>query len=206
MRTKPEGRYHHGDLRRALVDAALEVVAEHGTGALGLREVARRVGVSHAAPKHHFADKSALLVAVGTRAFAELADAMDRAAAAAGNDAVARLKASGVAYVRFAAERPALFRLMFGGELASVRDEAMQAESRRAFDVLVRAATGVAGPTASADEIELIVTTAWSVVHGLALLWLDGHLGERSRRGGKAAILRLATRVTDLVARAVQAA
>ncbi len=206
MSRKTADRYHHGDLRRALVDAALEVVAERGTGALGLREVARRVGVSHAAPTHHFADKAALIAAVGARAFGDLADAMNAAAAAAGNDAVARLKAAGVAYVRFAAERPALFRLMFGGELASVGDPALKRESRRAFDVLLDAASGVAGAGASPDQVELVVTTAWSVVHGLSLLWLDGHLGRRSRGGGKAGILRAATRVTDLVARAVQGA
>lgn len=202
-RPASKDRYHHGELRKALVDAALALVGEGGTGALSLREVARRVGVSHAAPKHHFPDKAALLAAVGARAFADLADSMQRATAAAGDDATAQLKASGVAYVRYAVQHPALFRLLFGGELSLATDPELDAQSRRAFEVLVRSATAAAGKDASAGDVELLVTSAWSVVHGLSLLWLDGHLGSKAGRRGDAEIARLATRVTDFLARAL---
>lgn len=200
---KPRGRYHHGDLRRALVDASREIIAQQGAQALSLRGVARRIGVSHAAPLHHFADKRELLAAVATEGFDELAAAMQRAADGAGADPRKRLNATGVAYVRFAAEHGALFRVMFGGDLPRKATPALEQSSRAAFQILVDAAReAVAAGNGRADEQELrvVTTAAWSVVHGLALLWLDGHL--RETPGG---IANLAERVTAFLSRALQA-
>lgn len=201
---KADHPYHHGDLRAALVDAAYELVERDGADALSLREVARRVGVSHAAPKHHFRDKAALLAAVGARAFDELAATMEQARRRAGDDPLARLTSAGVAYVSFAASHPALFRSMFGGALAGAADAEVRARSRRAFEVLVDAASHAAGPSATPAELRVLVTAAWSAVHGLSLLWLDGRLGRRARAGGGEAIGRLATEVTGLLAEAVR--
>src|ERR1700733_5513657 len=119
-RAKPAAKraYHHGDLRAALVAAAVQILEKDGEGALTLREVARRVGVSAAAPYHHFADKHAILAAVGEEGFSHLADAMEEAQATSGPKTRDTLRAMGVAYVRFAVRHPSHFRVMFSGILA----------------------------------------------------------------------------------------
>jgi len=116
------GRYHHGDLRRALLDAALAVLTEADSRALTLREVARRAGVTHAAPYRHFTDKEALLAAVAEEGFHTLSEAMREAMGRAGDDPVERLEALGVGYVRFALAHPAHFEVMFGPELSWDRE------------------------------------------------------------------------------------
>ncbi len=197
---KPRGRYHHGDLRRALVDASREIIAEQGAGALSLRGAARRLGVSHAAPLHHFKDKRELLAAVAAQGFDELATAMQRAEDRAGSDPRKRLNATGVAYVRFAAEHGALFRVMFGADLPRDATAALEQSSKAAFQILVDAAREVVSESGVGDEeLPVVTTAAWSVVHGLALLWLDGHLHDTP--GG---IASLAERVTALLSRALE--
>src|SRR6476661_4198967 len=104
--------YHHGDLRPALLQASLALIEEDGIGALSLREVARKAGVSHNAPYHHFKDRGSLLAALAEDGFATLAREM-AAARAAAPDAQARLEACGLAYIRFALESRARFKLMF---------------------------------------------------------------------------------------------
>src|SRR5271154_1132897 len=112
-RTRRTASYHHGDLRDALVRAGRTILEEDGLAVLSLRRVARTAGVSPAAPYHHFADKQALLDAVATQGFDALTSAMETRMAKE-TDPDARLDASGVGYVVFAVENPALFRLMFG--------------------------------------------------------------------------------------------
>ncbi|HYW04788.1 MAG TPA: TetR/AcrR family transcriptional regulator [Gammaproteobacteria bacterium] len=169
--------YHHGDLRRALLGAALDLLARKGPAALSLREVARRVGVSHAAPYRHFADRDALVAAVAQEGFEELARAMG--AAVSGPAApLDRMRAMGHAYVRFALERPAHFRVMFS----------MDADAREAYPALARAADNTydrllaevragqrAGIVRDTDP-EALADTVWAAVHGLAVLLLDGQL------------------------------
>src|SRR5258708_6887496 len=104
--------YHHGDLRRALLDAALALLEKSGVEALTLREGARRVGVTAGAPYHHFADKEAIVASVAEEGFVELGEAMAAARDAA--DPASRLGAMGRSYVRFAVAHPAHFRVMFG--------------------------------------------------------------------------------------------
>src|SRR5512133_2304967 len=116
---KPPGRYHHGELRRALLDASLAVIERDGVSALSLRELARRLGVSHAAPAHHFPDKAALLVEIAREGYERFGAALAAAADAAPDDD-ARLAAIGRAYVDFALAHPATFRVMFGRELAEL--------------------------------------------------------------------------------------
>src|SRR5918996_5208054 len=119
--------YHHGDLRRALLDTALEAVGEQGPAALSLRDVARRAGVSHAAPTHHFRDKTALLTTLAAEGWSLLADSL-RVAAAAGGD-FAEL---GVAYVVFATSHPAHFAVMRAPGLARADDPDLEAAMGRA--------------------------------------------------------------------------
>ena len=171
-------RYHHGDLRHALVQASLELLEAEGMAALTLREVARRLGVSHAAPKHHFADKAALEAALAAHGFAALTDAMTEAAARAGKSPLKRLTATGVAYVRFAVHHPQQFRLMFSAPLDCDGVAELREASERAFSVLreaVRAVLEEHGVHEPRRDL-VVLTGAWSSVHGLATLWVDGRL------------------------------
>lgn len=165
--------YHHGDLREALIQAGLSLLAECGDpAALGLREAARRVGVSQAAPYAHFHDKRDLLAAVAERGFRMFTKSMTAAAAAlpAGNE---RLSAIGRGYVAFARANPALYRLMFGPNLA-IDDTApsLAAAGEAAFAVLVESLGG----DPQAPQTAASALAAWSFAHGLALLLIDGRL------------------------------
>jgi AcrR family transcriptional regulator len=173
--------YHHGDLRRQLIDAALALLAETGSADFTLRSLARRIGVSHAAPYAHFADREAVLAEIARLGFGMLATAMRKAAARHTADPSARLVAIGVAYVCFGYRHPAHYRLMFGPELVS---------GSAAYQVL--ADTMAAFPGAGATG----ALAAWSLVHGLTLLTIDrkaqlGALSERSVRALAEAASRL---------------
>ena len=177
--------YHHGDLPAALVRAAEEILEKQGVGALTLREVARKAGVSHNAPYHHFRDRGSLLAALAEEGFAELAREMAEARAKA-PDARTRLEACGLAYVRFALRSPARFKLMFRPELAAPSEEgAVARASNPALQTLAGAieeaqAAGLAPP---GDPMPLVLAN-WSAVHGLASLWLDGPLARTHRLFG----------------------
>jgi AcrR family transcriptional regulator len=162
--------YHHGDLRRALLDAAVELIGEVGPTDVSLRELARRVGVSHAAPAHHFGDKPGLLTAVAAEGFDLLADELGRAHQATGS-----FLEVGVAYVRFAVVHRPYFEVMFRPDLYRADDPAMRAAERRASELLYGPVTEVSGGDASFDNLRAGVA-AWSIVHGLATLWLNGNL------------------------------
>ena len=158
--------YHHGDLRRALVDAATKVVAKEGVAAVTLREVARLAGVSHNAPYRHFDGLSALLAAVATEGFEEFGARL-REAAEGEPDAKLRRTAIGRAYLRFALDNPKLYLLMFGAELDKQQHPDLRAASDEAFSVLT-STLARAGRAGHADAIN-----AWAFVHGLAHLVLD---------------------------------
>jgi len=187
--------YHHGNLRDALVEAALQVLAETGTESLTLREVARRAGVSHAAPAHHFGDASGLVAAVAARGYRELAAEMKRGATADSNPVVA-LRAAGLAYVEFAMRRPDLFRMMFHPAVAdkSAFPELEEA-SGTTFDFLLARITVCqhAGLVRPGDPRGLALS-AWSTVHGLAVLAASDQLRAKGFREG---IRRLGENVTQ---------
>ncbi|WEV24029.1 TetR/AcrR family transcriptional regulator [Streptomyces sp. 71268] len=162
-----ERSYHHGDLRRALLTATAAAIADKGPTALSLRDLARRAGVSHAAPAHHFGDKAGLLTALAAEGYAMLADALG----AAGGD----LLDSGVAYVRFAIEHRAHFEVMFQPGLYHPDDPEVAAARERADRALTTALS--ARPSHPRDEdTEATQLAAWSVAHGFAALWLSGAL------------------------------
>lgn len=171
-------RYHHGDLRRAMLDAALRLVETQGVEALTLRAAARRAGVSPAAPYRHFASKQALLAAVAEEGFRALTDAMRQAAAPHGDEPLVRLRAIGLGYVRFARGHASHFRVMFGRELADrSADPTLREAAGEAFSLLVGAIAGcqAAGLVRPGDPQELGLS-AWSMVHGLAALLIDGQI------------------------------
>jgi AcrR family transcriptional regulator len=170
------GRYHHGDLLRALLDAALELVKEHGPSGITLREAARRAGVTHAAPYRHFADKEALLAALAEEGFRRLRAEVEAAIAEAGG--LLRSEAIGVSYVRFARNNPSQFRVMFGSEVGDKRryPSLMQAD-QAVFDLLSQAirAAQEAGELPAGNPARMGLVS-WSMLHGVASLVVDGQL------------------------------
>jgi AcrR family transcriptional regulator len=174
--TKADRRnYHHGDLRAALIEAGLKLLEERHGDDIGLREVARAVGVSATAVYRHFPDKAALLRALAAEGLAQLAAAQHAACDAAGGGA-AGFAATGRAYIRFALASPALFRLTFShppehDPMTDTLDGVPEA-----FRLLRENAALVAPPGAGADVIKLIALDAWGKVHGLAMLMLDGQV------------------------------
>lgn len=177
--------YHHGDLRHALIGAAVEVITESDVSALSLRGLARRVGVTYAAPYHHFKDKNELLAEVAADGFRRMAEEMDRQLAALppDADAVARLSAQGRGYIVFATGHPGHYRVMFRDDLADAdaypdRDGAANA----CYGRLLQSVRAVLPDGAGEDEIMRMAATVWSTVHGAAGLWNDG--GMRAKMDG----------------------
>jgi AcrR family transcriptional regulator len=161
--------YHHGDLRAALVRAAIELLEESGETELSLRAVARRAGVSPAAPYRHYADREALVSAVAAVGYRELAERL--AAAHPSPSTPEQLASVAIAYVQFALERPALFRIMFGEPCDRDNDERVAATA--AVSQYLRAIVERTFPQA---DTEALATAVWALVHGLAFLHLDGKL------------------------------
>lgn len=183
--------YHHGALREALIEASESLLAERGPEGFSLREVARRSGVSPAAPAHHFGDVAGLLAAVATQAFEGLHAALEAGNQRGGNDPVARLREQGLAYVGFALRQPGRFGLMFRGGLR--KDEPLVRAAHAAFTTLedgVRALFDLpAGMPLTPAQWQALIAT-WSVVHGFAHLALAGQF-ERALPGlGREVLLR----------------
>ncbi len=168
----PPHPYHHGDLRRALLDAAQAIVDTDGSEALTLRNCARAAGVSHTAPRHHVGDLRGLRTALATRFWAELADDMDHVAATtpAPRD---RLRLQGQAYVSYATRFPARYRLMIRREDLDETSEALLQAQHRTGQHLSANITALVGIEPAADQLLL----AWATVHGLAELIVTGQCG-----------------------------
>lgn len=165
--------YHHGDLKNALLEAARNILEEEGLAALSLRAVARRAGVSHAAPYRHFPNHEALLVELSTEGFVELRGeiAAVKAMQGAQPDRIAEL---GAAYMRFVAKRPALARLMFGPQLPN----------RDTFPELGAAADAIGTEIGHAVEDSALGLAVWAAMHGLAMLVLENVIDLGQRRSG----------------------
>ncbi len=181
--------YHHGDLRQTLIDATEQLLAERGPEGFSLREVARRSGVSPAAPAHHFGDSEGLLAAVATTAFEALFVEIEAGRARGGDDPVARLREQGVGYVRFALRYPGRFKLMFRSGLRP--DVALSQAAHSAYVALedsVRALLGKAEGAPLDAAARQAFWSIWSVVHGFAHLALAGQFDARPEGYGATSV------------------
>ena len=173
--------YHHGDLPRAMLQEAVRTIQTDGLAALTLRGVGARLGVSRTALYRHFADKQALLAAVAAEGFRTLRDDL-LAAWQASPHGPARMDAMGVAYVRFAVTHPSHYRVMFGGAVPGDAEKTPADESTDAFAVLVDAIVAQqAAGFVRRDEPRQLALYVWAVVHGVAMLALDGMLPAAAR-------------------------
>ena len=198
----PAKTYHHGDLRHAMLDAVAEVVREHGIAQVSLREVARRVGVSHSAAIHHFGNKAGLLTTFAAQGYVDMAETvLASVSEARPEDGPAMLEASGRGYVRFALREPERFQAMFELHHLKPNDPVFTAARDTAYSLLSRAIgrccdEGYIAPS----EAGVIGAAAWSLTHGLAALWISGRLGARI---GETDPERLAEKVTRLFVNSV---
>ncbi|MCZ8376979.1 MAG: TetR/AcrR family transcriptional regulator [Beijerinckiaceae bacterium] len=168
--------YHHGNLKTALVEAGLALLEERGLGDLSLREIAARVGVSHTAPKNHFGSLKGLLTAIAAEGFRRHAAALEAGLKPA-DGPIERLQAAAEGYVRFARENPALFRLMFSGDLCDFNDPDLTAAASASYGILARLAGQLeAGPADAGHRQTRMETLLWSLVHGYATLANEGQL------------------------------
>jgi AcrR family transcriptional regulator len=184
---KRADRYHHGDLRRALLQAAVRTIGDHGIDALTLRGVGSALGVSRTALYRHFRDKAALLAAMGAEGFrtlrAELNESWER-----GGRGQRGFKAMGVAYVQFAVAHPSHYRVMFGEHHAMFGADIFGAEypdlaqeSTGAFQVLVDGIVELQGRhLARRDDPRQMAMFVWATTHGVAMLAIDGRLGREA--------------------------
>jgi AcrR family transcriptional regulator len=168
--------YHHDNLRRTLLDAAVALIGEVGPRAFTLREVARRAGVSHNAPYRHFPSKDELLRAVAIEGFERLTAVMTKSAAK-GKTALHRLQLSGCGYVDFALRWPHHFLVMFDLSKQNLADCPGDPVGKNAFDVLINGVVAAqqSGQLPKADPLRQ-AWTAWSLVHGIAKLAVSGNL------------------------------
>ena len=174
---KPRRPYHHGNLRRGLLDEALATIRAEGVDRLTLREIGTRLGVSRTALYRHFADKRALLAAVATEGFRTLRQHLEAAWAEGGRNRAA-FEAMGTAYIRFAIANSSHYRVMFGGSIdPKVCGPELAAEAAGAFQALVDALSSLqrAG-IVRADDTLTTARYVWAVVHGVSMLAINGQL------------------------------
>lgn len=190
-RTKP---YHHGNLREALLEAAIRLIAEVGPTAFTLREVARRARVSHNAPYRHFRDRNDLMAAVAAEGYRELTRAMMEAAGSK-TDALERLKSAGLGYVAFALRRPEHFAVMFDAPISERKNLESAEAAKQAFLTLLGFVKSCqdSGRLPAGDSHQMALL-AWTMVHGIAKLGITGRLPFRSNTE----ILKFAGFVIDL--------
>jgi AcrR family transcriptional regulator len=174
---KPKDGYHHGDLREALLAAAEEELDEKGVEGFTLRGCAKRAGVSHAAPAHHFKDADGLLTALAAVGFARFTAAMTARRSAAPADPRERLIALGLGYIDFATSEPALFRLMFASGRPDFDDPDLQQIAMNSLRQLIHGVGAIRGSADPGDKAAMLdVAAAWSMVHGIADLALSGRM------------------------------
>jgi AcrR family transcriptional regulator len=174
---RPVGTHFEGDLRAVLLARAVEALADVGVDRLSLRDVARRAGVSHAAPAHHFGDKAGLLTEIATEGFRRFADHLYRAAQVRTDDPLIRLEALGRAYVRFAEQSPGHFEVMFRPALFHREDPEYQQASARAYGELRSQVEACQAARWRAEvDTDSLTAAVWSLVHGTVELRSHGAL------------------------------
>jgi len=195
--TSAKGAYHHGNLRQVLLDEALAALRKHGAENLSLRDLARAIGVSQAAPYRHFPDKDSLLAQIAAQGYGELARAMRAASDQARSAGTSGLQAAGVSYVHFALRHPEQYRLMFGSyRIDQARHIDLVRAANDAYGVLLETVQeGVESAELRDEPVEIVAAAAWSIVHGLASLIIDDKLGAKGSRD----VTAIAGRVTGLL-------
>jgi len=164
--------YHHGALKAAMVEAALKLIAKHGPRGFSLSEAARLAGVSVGAPYRHFEDKEALLREIAAQGFVELFERIEAAAKTSPEDPRKRLVAIGMAYVRFAVERPSHFQVMFDSAIHRRRDPAVDVPADRSFQLLAETVHEAAAKKDVGSE-ETLTAAIWALMHGHAMFAMD---------------------------------
>lgn len=167
--------YHHGDLREALIAAAVGLLEEKGLSGFTLRQCARHAGVSHAAPAHHFATAADLVAEIAARGYERFVAALGKAADEADVSPLVRLQAMGRAYVAFALANPAVYGLMFRSGAGSLQSPHLRTASTAAWQQLCDAVAAVLG-TQHQNEVIAKASAVWALVHGTATLMLDRKL------------------------------
>jgi AcrR family transcriptional regulator len=193
-------RYHHGDLPNALRGAAVDVIAEQGLGHFSLREVARRAGVSHTAPAHHFGDVRGLLTSVAIEGFDTLYDVTSAAAAREANPAE-RIATMGEAYVSLATSSPAHCQVMFRTDVIDTDDPRLMEAGLRSYGVLHDAVRDLIETEGLDADVDTAVELCWAAMQGLVVLEpklavIDGHAG-REPLATRDRIRRLTTLMLD---------
>jgi AcrR family transcriptional regulator len=181
MRDPPRG-YHHGNLREALISAALELIAKKGTAGFTFAEAARFAGVSPAAPYRHFRDRDELMASVALRGFEQFEAALMRAWDGGRPDAFVALDRLGLAYLEFARAQPAFYSAMFEAGVPVGSNELLRDAGERAFAVLRAAADKIccAMPAAGRPPALMVALHIWAMAHGVASLFGRGDGGQRS--------------------------
>jgi len=180
-----QGNYHHGDLRNAMIQAALRLVEREGPQGFSMRQAAREAGVAPSAPYRHFEDKAALMTAVAEVALEELMERTTHAVEQAGDDPIEQYRASGIEYVVFAAERPAHFRVLHDTDYADASQSPLLAEYHERSDALMHAVLAHADTAGQLDASlgpEVIELAASTMMYGLARRIVDGHFGHEINR------------------------
>ena len=173
-RLKP---YHHGNLRAALLEAAEAELAAQGIEGFSLRGVAKRAGVSHAAPAHHFGDGNGLLTSLAAEGYRRFVAAQEAREKQAATDALSQLVASGMGYIDFAMAHPALFRLMFSSNRPDHAAPDLSAAGSAAFQRLIDNVRRLRGVDPVKDRVSMLgVMSSWAIVHGLADLLIAGRM------------------------------
>ena len=178
---KKEQSYHHGNLREALIGAALDLISLKGVKALTLREIAKRANVSHSAPYRHFKDKEAILFAVAKEGFDMLVRETQKRFEKIPDDPLAQFLESGMAYIDFAISHSSHFRVMFGlGESTGEIPADLAESSKQSFMILYESIVNCQEKNLvkKGDPLELSIS-AWSIVHGFSMLYLEGYIGKK---------------------------
>ena len=167
--------YHHGDLKNALLDAALALLEETGLDSLSLRAVANRVGVSHAAPEHHFPTRKHLLTALATVGFIRFEAAMRKGRKNSSADNADQMRGAMHGYLEYAAENPGLFRLMFTNSMLNWDNPDLKTAASASYQQLAEISAPAAAHMGltSPDDIRRIEMLVWSYAHGFAHLYID---------------------------------
>ena len=170
--------YHHGNLKNALIEAGIEILAEEGIGALSLRKVAKQAGVSHAAPYSHFADKQALIAAISTKGHIQIYEKISEIIERSPNAPLQQLVEASCAYLQFGMDKPDLFRITFSGVVEKEKDyPALVEMTQKNFEIIRQIARrcNAAGIFETDDE-NLLAVSLWGTVHGLVSLIQQGQI------------------------------